>query len=538
MPTFYKKKDQVKLKPGQTLGYTAGKGYYAAGAPTVPKPPPAAVTPAARQSGAAPTAARPSAAKMPTAPQRPAIKHIEASRATEDDYLTTDDARRSDARAGRSAPAATPKPSESTAHYEHPGDVPLKPGQSLALEAERGYYAAGRPNPTKASSTPAPSTTKVTALSTRASTESPLKEHVETRDGKTSITLSHATNPSGDKASQERKVSARASDRSAKPTQEAAHRAAIETKKASSRVHEQLAKTKERSRHPKSGIGRHPGHKHGQWATAASAGDARRSRSDDDSSFADNPLFAPFLRFHPWAQWQKSVTFPAGAFTAETTVQASTGAGMSVRQQGDELTVAYGGQKLYAMSLGTFSAGALHIAETAYEVAQKLKKDATDIVTKTVHVDGGDLTVSPSGVAYTKRKNGVPTSVSSNWLGQLVVSINYTARPPAPRPPLVTRPIHMSVTTTITPTHPLPPGPGLPVHVPATVREHAHQPASNKSDFDAIFAPTPNQSEKALGWLAGGVVGLGTWLASQVEGSGFPASVPIAGVGHPPKNVA
>ena len=40
MATFYKDKDAVKLKPGQTLGFTAGKGYYAAGTPTPPKPPP------------------------------------------------------------------------------------------------------------------------------------------------------------------------------------------------------------------------------------------------------------------------------------------------------------------------------------------------------------------------------------------------------------------------------------------------------------------------------------------------------------------
>jgi hypothetical protein len=529
--TFYKKKDEVNLKPGQTLGFTAGKGYYPAGSPTPPKPSPAPAKPSSR---AEPTATRPTAAKTPTAPPGRASSPPTTRRPGEPD---SDTARGSDARVNRSPASTTPKLSESTAFYRRANDVPLGPGQTPGYAGERGYYAAGRPQPTKAATTPRPSTVKVTALSTRASTESPLVEHRETRDGRTTIRLAHATKPT-DHTSQERKVAAHASERSAKPTKEPARRAAVETKKASSRVHEQLAKNKERSHHPKSGIGHHPGHKDGPWATAASAGDAERSRGDDDSGFANNPLFAPFLRFHPWAQWKKSVTFPAGAFAAETTVQASTGTGMSVRQRGDELTVTYGGQKLYAMSLGTFSAGALHVAETAYAVAQKLKKDATDIVTKTVHVDGGDLTVSPSGAAYTKtKKNGVTTSVRSNWLGQLVVSINYTARPPAPRPPLVTRPIHMSVTTTITPNR-TPSGPKEPVTVPVTVREHAHQPASNKSDFDAIFAPTPNQSEKALGWLAGGVVGLGTRLASQVEGSGSPAPVPIAGVGHPPKNVA
>ncbi len=269
MATYYKKKDDVKLKPGQALGYTAGKGYYAAGTPTPPKPPPAAVKPSSK---AAPTTTRPKAADTPTAPPSHASPPYISPRAIEDDYLTTDDARRSDARAGRSAPSSTPKLSVSTAHYEHPGDVPLKPGQSLALEAERGYYAAGRPNPEKASSTPASSTTKVTALSARASTESPLKEHVETRDGKTSITLSHATKP-GEKTSQEKKVAAHAHERTAKPHTSADrdHATVRNTKKASSRVHDQVGKSKNRSHHPESKIKHHPGRpKRGPLATAAS----------------------------------------------------------------------------------------------------------------------------------------------------------------------------------------------------------------------------------------------------------------------------
>ena len=34
MPNYYTYKDQVPLEPGQTLGFTSGKGYYAAGTPT------------------------------------------------------------------------------------------------------------------------------------------------------------------------------------------------------------------------------------------------------------------------------------------------------------------------------------------------------------------------------------------------------------------------------------------------------------------------------------------------------------------------
>jgi hypothetical protein len=194
---------------------------------------------------------------MPTAPERVGSKPTVVSPTSEAADLAAEEAERSDARAGRSASSAIPKLSESTAHYEHAADVPIKPGQTLAFAAERGYYAAGRPNPTKAPTTPTSSTTKITALSTRASTESPLREHVETRDGRTTIRLSHATTPAGDKTSQERQVSAHANERSAKPSKDATHRTDVKTKKASSRVHEQLEGTRNRARDVKRSNGVH-----------------------------------------------------------------------------------------------------------------------------------------------------------------------------------------------------------------------------------------------------------------------------------------
>ncbi len=54
MPTYYTYKDQVSLLPGQTLGFTSGKGYYAAGAPTSPS---SATQPSNTLGGVSPTQA-------------------------------------------------------------------------------------------------------------------------------------------------------------------------------------------------------------------------------------------------------------------------------------------------------------------------------------------------------------------------------------------------------------------------------------------------------------------------------------------------
>jgi hypothetical protein len=195
--TFYKKKDEVKLKPGQTLGFTAGKGYYAAGTPTPPKPPPSST--ASKTPAAAPTATRPVAAKTPTTPASIAKKPAPAPRKPED-RDPEDDTTRRGAPVTASKPAA-PKINLSTPFYTKPGDVPLLPSQTIAHSDGNGFFAAGRPNPTKAPTSPRSSTAKVTAVSTKASTESPLVEHRETRNGRTTVTLSHRAKPEGKPAS-------------------------------------------------------------------------------------------------------------------------------------------------------------------------------------------------------------------------------------------------------------------------------------------------------------------------------------------------
>lgn len=69
MPEYYTYKSQVPLKPGQTLGFTPGRGYYAKGTPTptkpAPAPAPAAISDAASGGGYATPAARQPVAAAP-----------------------------------------------------------------------------------------------------------------------------------------------------------------------------------------------------------------------------------------------------------------------------------------------------------------------------------------------------------------------------------------------------------------------------------------------------------------------------------------
>jgi len=263
MTTFYTKKDEVSLKPGQTLGFTAGKGYYAGGTPTPPKPPPSSTAKGASdKSSVAPTATRPVAAKTPTTPLELAKKPVAPVRTLEADPSADERTERS----GPPTPSkpAPPKVGQPESLYTRPSEVPLKPGQTVALTAEGRYYAAGRPNPTKASTTPTSSNVKVIATSVKASTTSPLLEHIVTGDGKKRITLAHAAKPGDSRTSPktvdkksplEHKTRVPASDRSSKPHVRAAqnHTTGVQTKKASSRVHEQLAKTKIEAHVAKSG---------------------------------------------------------------------------------------------------------------------------------------------------------------------------------------------------------------------------------------------------------------------------------------------
>ncbi len=504
MATYYKKKDEVKLKPGQTLGYTAGKGYYAAGTPTPPKPPPAAVKPSSK---AAPTTTRPKAAHTPTAPPSHASPPYISPRASEDDHLTTDDARRSDARAGRSAPSSTPKPSATTAHYEHPGDVPLKPGQSLALEAERGYYAAGRPNPEKASSTPAPSTVKVTALSTRASMESPLKEHVKTDGKKTTITLSHATKPAGGKTRDERKVAAYTRERTAKPAREPARKTETHAKKASSRVHEQLAKANRRSHHPKPGIGHPPDKKKS----------LRRKTGGRTASANFDPAFGSKLTLPlSWSTPARPFLITTGSLIVEwsTSLEASD-SGVEIQYKDAALIISWHGHTLATVSLYEalfgFRKPLVHAASrlTERDEVELEKGDAT------VKVPMGEGTASFSSdgdMSLSQTRRGITTTISLSPSGEVTISMSIEASVPKQIPRVGAIPVDVAVTSTLK----------------AIPTAKASQPTSDETNPDqATVEPLPKTEswleyfERLLIPSSGRGPGVGEGSGSSVPGARF-----------------
>lgn len=436
MATYYKNKNEVKLKRGHTLGYTAGKGYYAAGKPTSPKP---SLAPAKTSSEAVPTATRPKAAKTPTAPPHASAPPPTPRGAPPD----ADAPSRDDTHANRSATSKTPKLSESTDYYIRPGDVPLKPGQLLALTHEHRYYAVGRPNPTRASTTPKSSTAKITAISSRASTESPLKKHVETRDGRTHVTLSHATKPGAERASNDKKMAAHARERSAKPTREPAHKAAVDTRKASSRVHEQLEKNKNRSHHAKSANGiHHLGHNH----HGRSAADQPRHRDRYPGPFTTPfellPPGAPALR--PGMKWEASTVFGTPDFIAETSLQASI-TGVQVQEHAWDLVVTSGNQTLFSLPLGPLNSNL--VQSVAAEVGQIRQG-----LTKTYYVAGaGTVTATwtARGLSVSTSSHEITTDVAIKLPDEIEVSTEGTVHTPG----LFTSkpvPVKLAVTTTLT----------------------------------------------------------------------------------------
>jgi len=248
--TFYAKKDEVKLKPGQTLGFTAGRGYYAAGAPALPKPPPSLAAKAASdKSSVAPTATRPVAAKTPASPQ---ANKLAAPRAAVTDPPPDDTTGRGNTPLTPSRPSP-PKVGESTPLYTRPGDVPLQPGQSVASTAANRYYAAGRPNPTKAATKPTPSHVNVMAVSTKASTISPLLQRRSVgSDGSISIRLQHLEKTAEAWAPLAHERPVEVTDRSVRPSTDAMRvgRTTVGVKQASTLIHEQINRAKQQSRDP------------------------------------------------------------------------------------------------------------------------------------------------------------------------------------------------------------------------------------------------------------------------------------------------
>lgn len=426
------------------------------------RPAPAPAPPPARASSTSPnvgrTAKRPVAAKTPAGPPR----RTDAPRQTGSHTAGASD--RSDRRPGQ-ATRATPKPGHAGAYYTRPDEVRLRPGQTLGYTAGKGYYATTRPSPIKGSTRPWSRTTKVVALSTRASTESPLREDVETRDGKTTVRLSHATKPGGERASLDKKAASHASERFAKPHVSAAK--AHATRKASSRVDHELARTRQSAGSTAAASSVHQPHKLSFTASLLTLGTASVLKRG--------------------AAWH-SGPFPVGEFLAETSVKASvTGPTVRIDPITGQVVVAWGKRPLLSTSIGSLVLHGVEITEQLHKVAievkdgkpvtKQLTEDAT--VTYQMGVSGPSFTVSVPGGEATVRLHG----------GQIVIAM--TVKVPAPaHSPLTNHPVNLSITTTLTPAPPPTPrssAPGI-IRQPATV----HQTAPHATVTVPAYEPAPS----------------------------------------------
>jgi hypothetical protein len=368
-----------------------------ASTPAPPKPAPSA-TPSTHTAAAAPTATRPVAAKTPTAPPKPAQTR---GKGTETGTPADDTSRRNGAPASSSRASTTPTP-----------------------------------NPTKASTTPRSRTTKVTALSVKGSTKSPLMQHTDTNGHRTTVTLSHADKPSG------------------KPKAEASthHKTTVKTTKASSRVHNQLAKAKKPTQSTKATKPTHTA-KSTKPAHAAKASHGSRSHHGSRTSLASLlALFSAAPTLKRGVTWTSPLFFTP-FFTGETSVSASvTGPRVAVSDTG-RLTVTWGDQQLFSMSLDAISTHSVELVEKLHALENEVKDGAT--VTHSV-AGRGTITFNKKQVAFSEDVHGVTTTITVNHAGQLVISATATAQLP-PHPPLLNPPVHLTVTTTLTPTPPAPP---------------------------------------------------------------------------------
>jgi hypothetical protein len=180
------------------------------------------------------------------------------------------------------------------------------------------------------------------------------------------------------------------------------------------------------------------------------------------------------------------------------------------------VAVTLGNEKLVSLSPGAVGSKALDIGETLYGVASKVKNGET--LTRRVAGVTVSFTESLSGISASATFHGVTTVAHLDWLGQLVISTKFTVHP-AVQPPLVSQPVHMSITTTLTPTPaPLQRRQPAPTPIPVPDRKHA-----TESWLDAGLAWVGHAGTNAAGWAGHAVANagkLGVGEAEQAYGFG------------------
>jgi hypothetical protein len=231
------------------------------------------------------------------------------------------------------------------------------------------------------------------------------------------------------------------------------------------RVHDQVAKTKKHSRHPKSGSAHHPGrHEHDPSATAASAGGAVTS-----SSLAKLAEAYALQRGKTW----KSPLFQLLYFAAQISIKVNV-TGPQVTVSNGRVAVTWEDQPLFGVSLNGFGAHAVQLAEVLHTAAGEVTKPLT--VTQNVGAGTVSVSGSPGQVAVTVSYDGIDNIISVKGV-QIVISTTGTAHLPG-HTPWSNKPVTLDVTTTLTPTvtgggQRRPGRKKVPVPIPAPVTDHA-----------------------------------------------------------------
>ncbi|HSX22193.1 MAG TPA: hypothetical protein VLE97_05400 [Gaiellaceae bacterium] len=161
MPEYYTQKNQVRLKPGEKLGFTTGRGYYAIAAPLPPqKPAPLPTTPSAPQAPAVPDTSDTDAVLIPPGVhllERPGITLVQAPVASVPQSQASARAEPTSETARTPAtPLGTPTKSKqpNTQATIHPVQ-PLKATDPEDIRA-RGLATVAQPTPSTTSRHPAP----------------------------------------------------------------------------------------------------------------------------------------------------------------------------------------------------------------------------------------------------------------------------------------------------------------------------------------------------------------------------------------------
>jgi len=346
------------------------------------------------------------------------------------------------------------------------------------------------------------------ATSVKASTVSPLIEHRETRNGRTTVTLSHrenvysdlatkpsdgaiSTRPAGVKAPLDHKASVRASDHSAKPQAEQTdkYKTNVRVRKASTRVDHELARTKDRSRRAEVANGIH------------NLVDPSRSVLRLGAHVNVEKLLLALALSHFKVDTHE--VFLEHGFKFETSLEASVD-GVHISHGDGRLELKWGDNTLASVNVDRVFD---HFAQFL-EDADATRKQVKDALSGTLKLPGGVTlsTSSTDGLSVTVSSRGITTTIGLKFPDTYYVSTEVD-KPLTPRPPLSSVDVHIKATVELTPEQTAKENPQENKKAtPAGVREVTPK---GQPDYKTVL---PTGGTTSLGPSAGGgegIVGLG-----------------------------